>query len=879
MKNIGLNELRSMYLKFFEEKGHYLQPSYSLVPEKDKSLLLINAGMAPLKPFFMGTEVPPNSRMTTCQKCIRTGDIENVGYTSRHATFFEMLGNFSFGDYFKREAIEWSWEFVTKVIDMPLDRVWVTVYEEDDEAYAIWKDEIGVRTDRIVHLGKEDNFWEIGVGPCGPCSEIYYDRGEKYGCDNPDCKPGCDCDRYIEFWNLVFTQFNRDEEGNYTPLPKPNIDTGMGLERIACIVQNEESIFEVDTLKYLITQISKKAGVEYKSSNSAQDISIRVITDHVRSVVFLVSDGVMPSNEGRGYVLRRLLRRAARHCKLIGIEGSFLAALSKDVIDLSHEAYPVLREREAYIHKIISIEEERFQETLDQGMVILSGYMDELDKTNAKELTGENAFKLYDTYGFPLELTEEILEEKGFKINLDDFNKAMENQKNMSRTARKSGDDVGWDEGFNADLDSLPETIFTGYTSTEDESKILTILSDKEEVTTAKEGDKIKVILDKTPFYAESGGQAGDKGLIKGEHFELIVYKCEGHNQLTIHEATVKQGIVSKDDQAIATVNTVNRNASSKNHTATHILHKALKEVLGEHVEQAGSLVNSERLRFDFTHFESIKDTEIQAIEKIVNDQIALGLNVSTEEMAIEEAKQKGASALFGEKYDDTVRVVCVDDFSMELCGGTHVSNSASIGAFKITSENGVAAGIRRIEAITGLGVLNQLNQYENLINDVNKILKSNNNNLLNKVDSLNEEYKVMKKELEEIKRDMMRNSMGDLLDNVEKINGVSVLTQKFEDADVNELRAMIDDIKTKTDKTVVVFASISNGKVMFIVAITDDLLDQGYHAGNIIKEVAKAAGGGGGGKANMAQAGGKDPSKVDDAFQVAKDLIVNITI
>ena len=879
MKKIGLNELRKMYLDYFKERGHYVQPSFSLVPEKDKSLLLINAGMAPLKPYFMGTETPPSSRITTCQKCIRTGDIENVGHTSRHATFFEMLGNFSFGDYFKREAIWWSWDFITKELDLPLDKLWVTVYIDDNEAYDIWKDEIGVNPERIVHLGRADNFWEIGVGPCGPCSEIYFDRGEKYGCDNPDCKPGCECDRYIEFWNLVFTQYSKDEEGNYNLLPNPNIDTGMGLERIACIVQGEETIFEVDTLKHLITRISEKAGIEYLSSASSQDISVRIITDHIRSVVFLVSDGVMPSNEGRGYVLRRLLRRAARHAKLIGIDQAFLTELAEDVITLSEEAYPVLRERQDYIKKIISIEEERFQETLDQGTIILNQYISELEKANEKELSGEQAFKLYDTYGFPLELTEEILEEKGCFVNKDNFNTAMEAQKNMSRTARKSSDDIGWHEGINADVDKFEATEFNGYESLKEDSKVLLILSDNEEVTQANEGDNIRIILEKTPFYAESGGQAGDKGIISNDNLELIVFKCEKHKHLIIHDCVVKKGSVKTGDEVKATVNRINRNSTSKNHTATHLLHRALKSVLGGHVEQAGSLVNSERLRFDFTHFESISKDELNEIESIVNTKIAEGLDVFTEEMDINSAKQKGATALFGEKYDDLVRVVCVDDFSMELCGGTHVSNSASIGSVKITSENGVAAGVRRIEAITGIGVYNHLNELEDLLNSVNKTLKSNNNSIVNKVESLNDDYKAAKKELEEMKKDLMVNSIGNILEDVEKINGVSVIAKKYENVEVDDLRNIIDSIKEKTERAVVVFASENNGKVMFIVAVTDDLLDKGYHAGNIIKEVAKAAGGGGGGKANMAQAGGKDASKIDEALEVAKNIVRNITI
>ena len=878
MKKLGLNEIRQKFLNFFESKDHYIRPSYSLIPEKDKSLLLINAGMAPLKPYFMGVETPPKSRMATCQKCIRTGDIENVGYTARHATFFEMMGNFSFGDYFKKESISWGWEFVTEQLNIPIEKLWVTIYEEDEEAYEIWKNHIGIDPLRIVRLGKEDNFWEIGIGPCGPCSEIYFDRGEKYGCDNPDCKPGCDCDRYVEFWNHVFTQYNRDEKGSYTPLPSPNIDTGMGLERIACILQEVDSIFEVDTISYILNTIAEKANKKYTSDNSKQNVSIRIITDHIRSVSFLVCDGILPSNEGRGYVLRRLLRRAARHGKLIGINGSFLAELSKRVIEVSKEAYPELENRKEYIEKIISIEEDRFQETIDQGTNILNDYMDELKTHSETILSGEKSFKLYDTFGFPLELTEEILKENGFTVNIVDFNRYMEKQKNMSRSAQKSETGTGWDEGIQLDMEHIGKTQFTGYDKLTDESIVLFIINENSPVNSAKKGDKVRIILDKTPFYAESGGQIGDTGRLVNEECEIEVLSCEKVKDIHVHDCIIKKGTINQKEKIASKVHRDSRYATARNHTATHILHKVLKETLGQHVEQSGSLVTDKRLRFDFTHFESISERDLKKIEEKVNEIIYNNLPISAEESQLKKAIEKGATALFGEKYGNKVRIVQIGDYSMELCGGTHVHDSGQIGIFKILSENGVAAGIRRIEAITGQNVYQHLIQLDTILNNIQNIMKSNTNNVIQKLESLNDDHKNCKKELETLKNKLIKSSLDDILSHKININGINLIKHKFVNTDIKDLRSMTDDIKENMSKAVIVFASVNEAKVIFLISVTEDLLGK-VHAGKMIKEVAAVAGGGGGGKADMAQAGGKDPSKTDEALALSEKILKNITI
>lgn len=874
MEKLGLNEIRELFLSFYsEKKEHYRHESFSLVPPPgDKSLLIINSGMAPLKPYFAGTEVPPAKRMTTCQKCIRTGDIENVGYTARHGTFFEMLGSFSFGDYFKVESLKWGWEFITQVLKMPEDKIWATIYEDDDEAFEIWKNVIGLDPNKIVRLGKDDNFWEIGLGPCGPCSEIYFDRGEEYGCGSPDCKPGCDCDRYLEFWNHVFTQFSREEDGSYSNLEHKNIDTGMGLERLACIMQGVDSIFDIDTIRMVLNAVVEKAGVEYMDGKAKTDVSIRVITDHIRSVTFMISDGIMPSNEGRGYVLRRLLRRAARHGKILGIEGSFLAELSKKVIESSYTAYPELKEKEDYIFKILTIEEEKFAQTIDQGTSILAEYIDELKNAGETVLSGDKVFKLYDTFGFPIELTQEILEENGCTADVEGFNENMQHQKEQARAARKSDDDEGWKEASaGADEDA---TVFTGYCNYSDTGVIKSIYKDKNSVESVACGDVARVVFDKTPFYAESGGQASDIGLVKGNGFEAKVIEVTKNHNVFSHKIEVTSGEIKVGDEAKLTICDKNRNATARNHTATHLLHKALKEVLGDHVAQAGSSVTADGLRFDFSHFEAISAEDLKKIEAIVNEKILEFIPVSTEEKSMKDAVDAGATALFGEKYGETVRVVSVGDFSMELCGGTHVANSGQIGSFKILSESGVAAGVRRIEAITGSGVLTKANEEEAVIKEASDILKTNTSALLQKISNMSEELKALKKELDEIKKADMGNVASDMLANAEVINGVKLLMKSFDGADINDLRAISDDVKKKAKDVILVLAAVNEGKVTFMVSVGDDLLEKGYHAGNMIKKIAAAAGGGGGGKADMAQAGAKDPTKVQDAFDVAKTLI-----
>ena len=873
MEKLGLNELRRMFQEFYEGKDHYARKSFSLIPEKDKSLLLINSGMAPLKPYFAGLETPPSKRMTTCQKCIRTGDIENVGYTARHATFFEMLGSFSFGDYFKVESITWGWEFITKVLKMPEDRLWASVYEEDQEAVDIWKNIIGLPEERIVPLGKDDNFWEIGTGPCGPCSEIYFDRGEKYGCGKEDCKPGCECDRYVEFWNHVFTQFNRDDAGNYTPLAHPNIDTGMGLERLACIMQDVDSIFNVDTIQYILKSVVALSGVEYQDGTTKTDISIRIITDHIRSVTFMIADGILPSNEGRGYVLRRLLRRAARHGKLLGIQGSFLADLSKKVIEVSGSAYPELEERKDYIHKILTVEEEKFSATIDQGTAIIHDYIKELSAANETVLSGEKVFKLYDTYGFPLELTQEILEENGCTADVEGFNEHMLHQKEQARAARKSGEDEGWSDDA-VMFTGLEDTIFTGYETLSGTASVKGLFQDKHAVDSLSEGDTGLLVFDKTPFYAESGGQASDIGTIIGDDVILEIQSVSKSKGIFVHKVAVTKGTVKAGDTVSVQVSIERRNNTARNHTATHILHKALKEVLGNHVEQAGSNVTEDTLRFDFTHFEGISKADLQKIEAIVNEKINSFLPVITEIKTAEEAISSGATALFGEKYGDTVRVVSVGDYSTELCGGTHITNSGQIGAFSIVSENGVAAGVRRIEAITGMGLYKKLKSEEELVNSAADALKTNVSGLLNRINTLNEDLKATKKELEDLKRQTMSSGLDELIAEAKVIKDVKLIRKAYKDYDINDLRSLSDQVKASHKGVIIVFATETNGKVTFMVSVSDDLLEKGYHAGNMIKQIAVAAGGGGGGKADMAQAGAKDPSKINDALEVAETLI-----
>ena len=876
MQQMGLNEIRSKFLKFFESKDHYLQKSASLVPHNDKSLLLINSGMAPLKNYFAGVEVPPSKRMTTCQKCIRTGDIENVGKTARHGTFFEMLGNFSFGDYFKRESVRWGWEFVTEHLNIPEDRIWVTVYEKDDDAFDLWEKEMGFPKERIVRLGKDDNFWEIGIGPCGPCSEIYFDRGVEYGCDNPDCKPGCDCDRYLEFWNHVFTQFNRDEEGNYSDLEHKNIDTGMGLERIACIMQGVDTIFDVDTIKHILSTVEKMSGVEYGKGEKT-DVSIRIITDHIRAVSFLVGDGVLPSNEGRGYVLRRLLRRAARHGKLLGIKENFLYKLVDEVIKVSGEAYPELVEKESYIKKVIRIEEEKFNETIEQGMDILASYIDELKKNNETVLSGENAFKLYDTYGFPIDLTQEILEEENLSLDEEAFNEEMDKQRERARSARGNMEGEGWKEDPLSKLETSVDSEFDGYVMLKGEGIVKAIVKDNELVESAVAGDKVVIVLDTTTFYPEGGGQAGDAGLLVNKNEDIVIEVTDtkkGANNTIKHIGVVKSGMINTIVKLNTLVDKEIRMSSARNHSATHLLHKALKEVLGDHVNQAGSLVTPERLRFDVTHFEAMTKEELKLVEQKVNDAILDALEISCENMSINDAKNKGAMALFGEKYGDEVRVVSMGDYSIELCGGTHLTNTSQIGMFKILSEGGVAAGVRRIEAITGRAVYNYLKEKEQVITDVCANLKTKEDSLSQRVTSLLEENKNLSKELHEVKTKMSLQSIDSVLDSKVDINGVSLVTTKFSGMDMNTLKDVADKLRDKLVSGVVVLANTTEDKVNFVVTATEDVVKKGIHSGNIVKEVATIAGGKGGGRPNMAQAGAPDITKVDEALNHASEVV-----
>ncbi|HBF5907533.1 TPA: alanine--tRNA ligase, partial [Clostridioides difficile] len=828
----------------------------------------------PLKNYFSGVEVPPSVRMCTSQKCIRTGDIENVGITARHATFFEMMGNFSFGDYFKRESIKWGWEFVTEWLNIPEDKIWVTVYEEDDDSYDIWAKEMNFPEERMVRLGKDDNFWEIGTGPCGPCSEIYFDRGEEYGCDNPDCKPGCDCDRYLEFWNHVFTQFDRDEEGNYSLLENKNIDTGMGLERMGCIMQGVDTIFEVDTIKSILEAVEKLTGVKY-GENPKNDISIRIITDHIRAVTFLVSDGVLPSNEGRGYVLRRLLRRAARHGKLLGVKELFLQKLIDEVIKVNDKAYPVLVEKESYIKKVVGIEEEKFNETIDQGTEILNSYIEVLKNEGKTVLSGQEAFKLYDTYGFPIDLTKEILEEEHLSVDEEAFNEEMEKQKERARNARGNMDGESWKEDPLSKLESTVDSTFNGYSEIYGEGTIEAIVKDDELVQSAKEGDKVSIVLDNTTFYPEGGGQVGDCGLITNENLVLEVLNTKkGANNSIKHIGIIKSGRISNGDKVKTLVDGETRMSAARNHSATHLLHKALREVLGEHVNQAGSLVTPERLRFDITHFEAISNEELKVIEEKVNNVILSSLDIKCDIMNIKEAKEKGATALFGEKYGDEVRVVSMGDYSTELCGGTHLTNTSQVGMFKILSEGGVAAGVRRIEAITGKAVYEYLKERDGIISEVCVNLKSKEDNLIQRISSLLEENKNLSKELHDMKAKMSLQSVDSIFDSKVEVNGVNLITNKFEGMDMDTLRETADNLRDKLGSGVVVLANVVDDKVNFVVTATKDVLDKGIHSGNIVREVAKIAGGKGGGRPNMAQAGASDVSKVDQALSYASEVI-----
>ncbi|MEE1352031.1 MAG: alanine--tRNA ligase [Clostridia bacterium] len=866
MKYMGVNEIREKFLSFFESKGCLRLNSFSLVPKNDASLLLINSGMAPMKKWFTLAEEPPRRRVTTCQKCIRTPDIERVGKTARHGTFFEMLGNFSFGDYFKHEATAWAWEFFTKVMEIPEDRLWVSVYEEDDDARDIWINEVGVDPTHIVKLGKEDNFWEHGTGPCGPCSEIYFDRGEKYGCNSPDCGVGCDCDRFMEVWNLVFTQFDKDEEGNYNPLANPNIDTGMGLERLAVVMQGVDNLFEVDTVQDVIKHASKIAGVEYKADEKT-DISLRVIADHIRSTVMMVSDGVIPSNEGRGYVLRRLLRRAARHGKLLNIDREFLGELAQTVIDASKSAYPELEEKREYITMIIKKEEERFHATIDNGLVVLNKYIDEAKASNAKEIAGDAAFKLHDTYGFPLDLTVEMAAEQGLGVDTDGFEKAMNEQKLTAKNSRKDGS--SWEDNTEFDFRNIPATEFVGYDKLSCESEILA-------VTTGENG-KIYIVSDKTPFYAEMGGQSGDIGRItQGESTADVTNTTKTGDGVYVHEAELVSGVI-KEGKAELTVDTVNRMSVSRNHSATHLLHKALKGILGSHVAQAGSMVSDTHLRFDFSHFEAMTKEQLKEAEKKVNNAILACMPITVRELPIDEAKTLGAEAQFGEKYGDVVRVVSMGDYSVEFCGGTHLKNTSECGLFKITSESGVAAGVRRIEAVTGAGVLNLINTYETILADSAAALKTNRvMELVDKAVAVMAEHREYEKKLAELGEKMAAMRTKSMLAGVKHLGEVNLLTAFVDEISVDELKTMADSAKAQMINGVVVFATNNGGKITFVAMAMPEAVAKGVHCGKIIKEVTAICGGKGGGKPDMAQGGGSDAMKIDDALASVDELILN---
>ncbi len=874
-KNHGVNELRRMYLDFFKSKDHLVMKSFSLVPHNDNSLLLINAGMAPLKPYFTGQEIPPKKRVTTCQKCVRTGDIENVGKTARHLTFFEMLGNFSFGDYFKHEAIAWSWEFLTDVLGLEKDRLYPSIYGEDDEAFDIWTKEVGVPEERITRFyrnpetGACDNFWEHGAGPCGPCSEIYYDRGEKYGCGSPDCKVGCECDRFMEVWNNVFTQFEGDGKGGYTELSQKNIDTGMGLERLAVVMQDVDSVFDIDTMKAIRDKICEMSGKTYQT-DAIDDVSIRLITDHIRSSTFLVSDGVRPSNEGRGYVLRRLIRRAARHGRILGIDGLFLAKLSETVINESKDGYQELEEKKDYIFKILTEEEKSFHKTIDQGLNILSDMMAEMEKNGKKELSGENTFKLYDTYGFPVDLTAEILDEKGFTYDDAGFEACMQEQRTRARNARKVTNYMGADASVFEQADASITTEFTGYDRLTDTAEI-SLIAVEELSDTIAEGENGTVVVNKTPFYATMGGQQGDRGVIETAGGRFIVedtVKLVGGKYG--HIGYMENGMLRVGDTVTLSVDEKLRSQTCKNHSATHLLQKALREVLGTHVEQAGSYQDAERTRFDFSHFSAMTAEELVKVERMVNEKIAEGIPVVTEVMTVDEAKKSGAMALFGEKYGETVRVVSMGDFSKEFCGGTHVKNTADISAFKIISESGVAAGTRRIEALTADHVLSYYAKMEEELNQAAKIVKATPANLTERLEKLMAEVKALQSENESLKSKAAHDALGDVMEQVQEVSGVKLLATSVSGVDMNGLRELGDQMKDKLGEGVVVIASDCDGKVNLIAMATDAAIKQGAHAGNLIKAIAGKVGGGGGGRPNMAQAGGKNPAGIPDAVAEA---------
>ena len=871
MQYRSLNELREMYLKFFETKGHLRLPSFSLIPQNDPSLLLINSGMAPMKPYFTGEQEPPRHRVTTCQKCIRTGDIENVGKTARHGTFFEMLGNFSFGDYFKKEAIAWSWEFLTSPewVGIDPDRLYPSIYVDDDEAFEIWNKQIGIPAERIFRFGKEDNFWEHGSGPCGPCSEIYYDRGPEYGCGKPGCTVGCDCDRYMEVWNNVFSQFDNDGHGNYTELKQKNIDTGMGLERLACVVQGVGSLFDVDTVRNITNKVSEIAGKHYGDSEKT-DISLRVITDHIRSTVMMICDGVIPSNEGRGYVLRRLLRRAARHGKLLGIDRPFLSDVATTVIQESGGAYPELVEKQKYIHKVIENEEASFNKTIDSGLSILN---ERIAAANGKELPAADAFQLYDTYGFPIDLTLEILEEQGMTTNRDEFDRLMNEQRERAREDRKKMGDLGW-QSEDLGLDKSIKTRFDGYETLGESAKVLAIVNEGEPSGAAAKGEKITVVLDHTPFYAEMGGQIGDHGILEGKNGIVTVSDVQKTKDgKYMHIGVVTDGEISVEDEVQAKVDAEYRQAICRAHTSTHLLQKALRKVLGDHVEQAGSYTANDHIRFDFTHFAALTPEELAQVETLVNEAILAGSPVITEEMSIDEAKKKGAMALFGEKYGAVVRVVQAGD-SVELCGGTHLDNTAKAGSFKIIGEASVAAGVRRIEAVTGKAVLAYLNERQQLLSDASAALKTSPNELPAKIEQTVGELRAMTKKIDKLNSRVASMQMVDLLNISRDIKGVNVVATKLEDATADVLRTMGDGIKEKAPNMVAVLSAVNDGKINLLCVCGAEAVKKGAHAGKIIKEVAKMVGGGGGGRPDSATAGGKQPEKLEEALEAVNNIV-----
>ncbi|MGN1080635.1 MAG: alanine--tRNA ligase [Acutalibacteraceae bacterium] len=871
MKWMGLNEIREAYLSFFESKGHLRLQSFPLIPNNDNSLLLINSGMAPMKKYFTGEVTPPRNRVTTCQKCIRTPDLERVGHTARHGTYFEMLGNFSFGDYFKKEAISWAWEFLTEVLEIPADKLWPSIYESDDEAFDIWHNMIGIPEERITRLGKEDNFWEHGTGPCGPCSEIYFDRGEKYGCGKPDCRPGCDCDRYMEIWNNVFSQFNNMGDGRYEELAHKNIDTGMGLERLACVMQGVDNMFEVDTVRKILDKVVEISGKKY-GSNSDNDVSIRVITDHVRSAMFMISDGVIPSNEGRGYVLRRIIRRACRHGKLLGINRPFLNDVCEVAIGENKGAYPEVLEKQEYILKVLSLEEERFDATIDAGLSILSNLMRGAIKDGADVISGKEVFKLYDTFGFPIDLTKEIAEEKHLKVDEDTFKMLMEAQKKRAREARENIS--GWKDTEKTFIADLPKTEFTGYTDYRSKARVIAIIIDGEPSDSVSEGD-CTVVLDRTPFYGEGGGQVGDNGTIYSDKVLLNVVDTKKTDGVYLHFCTVSNGILSVGDEVMADISDMRRDAIRRNHSSVHLLQAALRKVLGSHVEQAGSYVDDSKARFDFTHFEALSKEQLEEVENLVNMNILADNEVKTDVMSLEEAKKTGAMALFGEKYGDKVRVVRMGSFSSELCGGTHVESTGNIGLFKIISETSVAAGIRRIEAVTGLNILNMLKDELKVIEQASEAAKTTPAELVSRITQLTAEVKSGEQKIKALEAKIAGSNISDMLEKANDVDGVKVIACRVSDgANIDMLRTMGDMLRDKSQSVAAVIASVNQDKISFCAAVGKDAVKKGAHAGNIIREVAKLTNGGGGGRPDSATAGGKDVSKLGLALDSVPDIV-----